>query len=110
MKPRIWLLLTLILSCLGCAEPCPRDGSGDAPRLVSSFPVRLDARVESFENIGGIVDFPDVTSGYHSVVLASEDSVVGWRSIRLHYHGLPVVDGKRLELGQLQCGASAEGQ
>ncbi len=100
MKPRSWLLLTLALSCLGCAAPCPRDGSGEAPRLVSSVPVRLVARVESFENLGGFIDFPDVTVRYHSIVLVSEDDVVGWKSVRLQYQGLPMVDGKRLELGQ----------
>lgn len=100
MKPRSWLLLALILSCLGCAAPCPKDGSGGAPTLVSNVPVRLVARVESFENLGRFIDFPDFTVRYHSVVLLSEDDAVGWKSIRLQYQGLPVVDGKRLELGQ----------
>lgn len=100
MNYKVWLLLALILFCLGCAAPCPRDVSGEAPRLVSNVPVRLVACVESFENLGSFIDFPDFTVRYHSVVLVSEDDAAGWKSIRLQYQGLPVVDGKRLELGQ----------
>lgn len=99
MRLGSWLLSLLTLSCCGCAAPCPK-GSDEPPPLVSNVPVRLAARVDSFKDIGGFIDFPGFTARYHSVVLVSEDPAMGWKAIRLQYQGLPMLDGKRLELGQ----------
>ena len=89
-------LLVLAVAFAGCAS-CPQ--GPDAPRLVTSTPLVITARVDAFQNIGPFIDFPSQFVGYHSVVLITEGEV-GWKSVSIQFQGLPMLNGQRLELGQ----------
>jgi hypothetical protein len=96
MRPKLAVLF-FALTLVGCAS-CPAS-EPDAPRLVPKAPVVVTARVDSFHDLGAFVDFPSLFVSYHSVVLVTEGSV-GWKSISIQFQGLPMLGGKRLELGQ----------
>lgn len=60
------------------------------------------AKVDSFKKRGAFIDYSNAFEEYHTVYLWLEEApeTMGWGLVGLQYQGLPLIDGRRLELGQ----------
>lgn len=99
-KITISMSISMIVLLAGCANGCPRS-DGEAPLLRVTSAIEVVAKVDSFKDRGAFIDFSNAFIEYHTVYLSVEAPAnIGWKSIGLQYQGLPVIDGRRLELGQ----------
>jgi len=92
------MLASIITGCSSCPDRLGEDFR--APILEVSEPTLIVARVESFENIGGVFDLVDGSAvEFHSIQFVTE-SATGSRRVLVKFQGLPLYEGKHLELGQ----------
>lgn len=99
MRPVRSIAIPLALLCAGCAS-CPSTPSG-APWFHAKQPTQIVAHVDAFRDLGAFIDFPNDFARYHSIdLLIDEPDWIGWKRVHVQFQGVPMVNGRHLELGQ----------
>ncbi len=101
MRIRPILIIALVIICASCTlAPCRDPGS--QPSFLSSKPVQITAMVDQFEHRGAWIDFDHDFIVYDSIVLVvSKPSRYASTQLSVQYQGMPTVNGRRIELGDV---------
>ena len=97
-----WILLTLTgsLSVACAVTPCREPGA--PPPFQSSKPVKVVATVDQFRHRGAWIDFEQDFVAYDSIVFTvAKPNRHAWTRLFVQYQGLPTVNGRRIELGDV---------
>lgn len=104
----VGMAMSMVVFIGGCATGCPRyeeayvPVADDSPLVKVKVATEIVAKVEALKARGAFIDFPNAFIEYHTVYLWLEEAPesMGYGVVGLQYQGLPLIDGRRLELGQ----------
>lgn len=93
------VLLAWSVLCASCASAPGRDAASP-PSFKTKEPVQVVASVDAFHNLGAFIDFDAGFVSYHSIELVvSHPDRFAWTRLMIQYQGTPIVNGRRIELG-----------
>jgi hypothetical protein len=97
----VLLIAAIANLCTSCAHaPCQE--SVAPPPFESSKPVQVVASVDQFRHRAVWIDFDHAFVAYNSIVLTvSKPNRYAWTRLFIQYHGIPTVNGRRIELGDI---------
>ena len=99
---RSFLLAACVMLVLagGYTSGLSAHDSVEPPPYSADRRLAVVARVDGFDDLGAFVDHEQGFSQYHTMRLVVEQpEPVAWTMLRVQYQRLPIVEGRRIELG-----------